>query len=255
MKLAGISILKNAVKYDYCFEESIKSLLAVCEVVIVAYVESEDDTLERLMATKYNGTPLIVINLDETDWNFYTDKHRLSYITNIAIQHADRLGFSYVLSVQADEVVHEDSYAEIRKFVESGKDSCLVRRVNLWKTPNHELNVPQDRLPCSNIVLRLAKANYRAYDDAESLTTTTNAQPEINENIVIVHYGFVRKREVMKSKIINMQQGVFGMIDYDKKLDECEVFNPDLWFDPEKDLKPISVTHPKFMENWVKERP
>ena len=27
MKLAGISILKNAVKYDYCFEESIKSMI------------------------------------------------------------------------------------------------------------------------------------------------------------------------------------------------------------------------------------
>lgn len=253
MKLAGVQLVRNAVKYDYCFEESIRSMMNVCEAVIVVYVDSEDDTLDRLMSIKSPDSTLIVINLSEEDWNVYNDKHRLSYLTNVAIQHADRLGFSHVLSVQADEVLHESSYDEIRKFVESGKDGCLVRRVNLWKTPDFELNVPQERMPCSNIVLRLAKANFRAYDDAESLGGSGDL--ELNENITMVHYGFVRKKEVMKSKIINMQQGVFGMIDYDKKLDECDVFNPDLWFDPEKDLKPISITHPKFALDWIKNRP
>lgn len=253
MKLAGISILKNAVKYDYCFEQSIQSMLDVCDAVIVAYVESEDDTFERLI--KMSSDRLFIIQLKEADWNFYPDKHRLSYITNIAIQHADRLGFPYILSVQADEVIHESSYTAIRKFIDEGGEAAIIKRINLWKTPDFELNVPHERMPCNTQVLRLAKSNFRAYDDAESLGLDRTHEVKIIDDIVLLHYGFVRKKEVMKSKIINMQQGVFGMIDYDKKLDECDVFNPDLWFDPEKDLKPISITHPELMKDWVKERP
>jgi hypothetical protein len=252
MKLAGIQIVRNAIKYDYCFEESINSMLEVCDAVIVAYVESEDDTFERLI--KMSSDRLFIIQLKEADWNLYPDKHRLSYITNIAIQHADRLGFPYILSCQADEVVHESSYPAIRRFIEKGGEAAIIRRVNLWKTPDFELNVPHERQPCNTQVLRLARSNFRAYDDAESLGLNTSHEVEFCDDIVLVHYGFVRKKEVMKSKIINMQQGVFGMIDYDKKLDECEVFNPDLWFDPTKDLKPISVTHPKIALDWVKNR-
>lgn len=253
MKLAGISIIKNAVKYDYCFEESIRSMQQVCDAVIVAYVESEDDTFERLINMQNDN--LYIIQLTDKDWNLYPDKHRLSYITNIAIQHADRLGFPYVFSCQADEVVHESSYDSIRKFVESGKDAAIIKRINLWKTPYQELNVPHDRQPCNTQVLRLAKSSFRAYDDAESLGLNRNHDIEYLDDVVLIHYGFVRKKEVMKGKIINMQQGVFGMANYDSKLDQCDVFNPDLWFNPETELKEISITHPKLMENWIKHRP
>ena len=66
--------------------------------------------------------------------------------------------------------------------------------------------------------------------------------------------GFVRKREVMRGKIINMQVDVFGMEHYDSKLDESELFNPDLWFDPKTDLKPIDEPLPAIIQNWAKER-
>jgi hypothetical protein len=58
----------------------------------------------------------------------------------------------------------------------------------------------------------------------------------------------------MKAKIINMQCGVFGMADYDQKLNDCDVFNPDLWFNPINDLMPIVKPLPKIIEKWAKER-
>ena len=57
----------------------------------------------------------------------------------------------------------------------------------------------------------------------------------------------------MKAKIINMQTNVFGM-EHDKKLDQCEIFNPKLWFDGD-DLEVIHSPHPKIMKEWVKTRP
>jgi hypothetical protein len=252
--LAGVQIVKNGIKYDYCFEESILSMLGCCDHVVIAYVVSEDATLTVLkgMVDKY-PTKMTLMILSEDDWNFYQDKHRLSYITNAAVQMADKMGFTYILSVQSDEVIHQDSYESIRKIVAKGEhDAYMCTRINLWKTPYLELNVPQERMPCSKYVIRLARSCYRTYDDAESFYAP--ATFDYVDDIVMYHMGFVRKKEVMKSKIINMQCDVFGMLDYDKKLNECEVFNPDLWFNPITDLIPIKEELPKLIKKWAKER-
>lgn len=249
-KLAGISIAKNAIKYDYCLKESILSMLPVCDIVIVAYVESEDETLDVLLSI--DSDKIKILHLTEEDWNVHTNHIRLSYITNIAIEEAERLGYEYVLYVQADEVLHEQSYDVIKLAAQSGHEGFLINRINLWKTPFLQLNVPQERKPCSTEIIRLAKSKYKAYDDAESLLAPVTHM--INDAFIF-HYGFVRKAEIMKDKIKNMQQGVFGMADYDKKLDLCDVFNPDLWFDPAKDLIPIALPTPELMTEWVKVRP
>lgn len=252
--VCGVQIVKNGIKYDYCFEESIKSMLECCDYVVVAYVVSEDETLNVLkVLADANSDKMTLMILSEDDWNFYQDKQRLAYITNAAIQMADKMGFTYVLSVQSDEVIHEDSYEHIRSIVARGEhDAYMCTRINLWKTPYLELNVPNERMPCSKYVIRLAKSCYRTYDDAESFHAP--ATFDYIDEIVMYHMGFVRKKEVMKSKIINMQCGVFGMQDYDKKLDECDVFNPDLWFDMVRDLKPIEQELPKLIKRWAHER-
>lgn len=252
--VCGVQIVRNGIMYDYCFKESILSMLECCDHVVVAYVDSEDGTLDILTElVDNNSEKMTLMMLTNDDWNFYQDKYRLSYVTNAAVQMADKMGFTYVLSVQADEIIHEDSYEAIRHIVaKADHDAYMCTRINLWKTPYLELDVPEHRLPCSRYVIRLAKAGFRTYDDAESFSAP--ATFDYFDNIIIFHMGFVRKKEVMKDKIINMQCNVFGMADYDKKLDKCDVFNPDLWFDPKKDLCPIEMPLPKLIKRWAKER-
>lgn len=247
--LCGISMIKNASKFDYCIRESIESMLGVCDYVICAYVESEDDTLAILKSI--DAPNFKIIELPESEWDVVEGKERLSYITNIAIQASDNLGFSYVLYVQADEILDERSHDAIRKAINDNREAYMCRRINLWKSPYLELSVSENRLPCSNYVIRLAKVRYRAVDDAESIGAQCNF--DYAEQIKIWHFGFVRKREVMKAKIINMQEGVFG-VQHDVKLDGSELFNPDLWFNPEEDLIPISEPLPKIIENWAFDR-
>ena len=250
-KICGVSLAKNVIKYDYCAVECIQSMLACCDYVVVAYVESEDNTLEILESIKADNYK--IIKLTEEDWNFYDGKERLAYITNAAISEADRLGFSYVLNIQMDELIHEDCYDAIRQAVQEGHESVMCKRINLWGNPYHYLDVEQHRKPCSTEILRLAKISCRSYGDAESLMAHTCTFDWV-EKIRIYHMGFVRKREVMKSKIINMQCAVFGMGNYDNKLDQEEQFNPNLWFNPETDLKPITERLPKLIEKWAEER-
>ena len=50
MKVCGFSFVRNGVKFDYPFEEAIRSILPICDEVIVAVGNSEDDTLARVKA-------------------------------------------------------------------------------------------------------------------------------------------------------------------------------------------------------------
>jgi hypothetical protein len=107
-------------------------------------------------------------------------------------------------------------------------------------------------MPCSTGIVRLAKTKYRSWDDAENIRVD-----DVNESytdlIEIWHYGFVRDRKIMKQKVLNMQENVFGM-NHDPKLDDGDVFVPERWFGAQ-DLKEITKPHPKLMSEWIKTRP
>lgn len=251
-KLCGTLFVYNGNKFDYCFKEAIVCLFQFCDHVVIT-AGGEDGTFEDVIeiCEKYPDMAN-VIKITNEEWEAQKGKEKLNYFTNIAIEYADRVGFQYQFNLQADEIVHENSYKAIRAAVLSGSEGYMCRRVNLWASPYMQLNVPHNRLPCSNYVIRLAKSRYRSYDDAESLAVN-NVNTDMADIIRMYHMGFVRKREVMKSKIINMQEGVFG-VDHDPKLDQEELFNPDLWFDPQNDLKPIDEPLPEIIKDWAKER-
>src|SRR5687768_5523552 len=44
MKVTGFSFIKNAIKYQYPVVEAIQSILPLCDEVVVAVGQSEDDT-------------------------------------------------------------------------------------------------------------------------------------------------------------------------------------------------------------------
>lgn len=249
-KLLGLTIIRNNEKFDYCVKEAIMSMIPICNHVLCVYVESDDNTLGVLKGIESDN--LTILELPESEWQIVQGKERLSYITNIGMQWADKNSYEYVLYVQADECIAEYSHDAIWKAINEGHEGYLMNRINLWKNCDLQLNVSQERKPCSTEVIRLTKSCYRAYDDAENINSQCKY---IIDDAFIFHYGFVRKKEVMKGKIINMQEGVFGMSSHDSKLDSCEVFNPDLWFDAEKDLIPLTLPHPKVMSEWVKTRP
>ena len=247
MKLGGTIFVRNGLQYDYCFVEAINSLKEFCDEVIVLDAGSDDGTEE--VVKKMADTKTKVICLDREEWFSQHGKEKLAYFTNRAIDH---LTAEWNFNLQADEIVHEKSYKPIRNAINSNyADGYMVTRVNLWGSPYMQLNVPQSRLPCSSQVIRLTKSNCQSVGDGESL----DCQVVFNfvKDIEIWHYGFVRKKEVMKAKIINMQRDVF-QISPDPKLDTMEVFDSTAWFKKE-DLRPIDHPHPKIMKEWIRTRP
>lgn len=244
--LGGFLFIRNGIQYDYNFKETIESLLQFCDKVLVVDAGSDDGTKEVLWGM--NDEKLTINFRLKEEWDSIQGREKLSYFQNLA---ADQLNTDYQFLCQADEVVCESSYPEIRAAIETGKEGYLCERINLWGSPNTMLNVSLNRMPCSVHVLRLSKKGYYSYDDGESIAAP--ADTSFVDKIKIIHYGFVRKKEVMKAKIINMQEGVFAMESHDAKLDQCEVFDSKLWFDGD-DLAPIDFTHPPIMNQWILER-
>lgn len=249
--LGGAMFVKDGVKYDYCFQESISCLCDLCDEVSVVGIESEDDTIELLhdLARKRKNLSLIIVAAEE--WEKQKGKEKLAYFQNLA---ASCLGTDWYFLLQADEVLTEGSFKYIRRAIEDHRqESFLCKRVNLWGDCGHYINVPINKQPCSIVVNRLAKAGKKSHGDGESIEA--RASLEFINNITIMHYGFVRKREVMKSKIINMQEGVF-QIDHDPKLDQGDIFDSSLWFKG-SELSPINslFKHPKWISEWIKTRP
>lgn len=244
--LGGTIFVRNAIEFDYCIVEAIQCLQNLCDEVVVVDAGSDDGTAELLATMADQNT--IVINLDKAEWFSRHGREKLAYFTNIAI---GCLTTDYNINLQADEIIHEKSFLAIREAINTAGEAFCCTRKNLWKDCNHVLDVPRERLPCSTEIIRLAKTNYKSVGDAESLEAPASA--DYLKEIVIWHYGFVRKKEVMINKIKNMQTNVFE-IDYDKKMDGMEVFDWSAWFS-ETDLKPITEEHPKFIKSWIISRP
>lgn len=247
--LGGTLFIRNGEKFDYCYKEAIQCLTEFCDTVAICECGSDDKTRKELYKIwdQYKGIRLSLIPAPEWDRLAEMGKERLSYFTNHAIEILDT---DYVFNLQGDEIVDPKSYKWIRKAIEDGEEGYLCSRINLWGSPYHQLNVPQERKPCSTEILRLAKGCYRAYDDAESLRAPASAK--YIEQIKIWHMGFVRKREIHPIKIREMQENVFKC-GVDKKLDGMEIFDPWAWFSKD-DVTLINEPLPPLIQKWAAER-
>lgn len=247
--LGGVMFIKDGVKFDYCFQESINCLCELCDQVSVVGIESEDNTIELLnaLSEKHNNLYVTVIGAEE--WEKQKGREKLAYFQNLSLSFLDT---DWYFLLQADEILTEESFEWIRKAIADHRnESYLCSRINLWGDCNHFINVNIYRQPCSIVVNRLAKVNKKSIGDGESIDAL--ASLEYVAKIDIIHYGFVRKKEIMKSKVMNMQESVFR-ISHDPKLDQSETFNSELWFKGDE-LWPINFKHPKWIKNWVKNRP
>lgn len=246
MTVGGVTWAYNAISMDYCLSECVQALKECCDMVVVLDAGSTDGTAELVRSFQDDKT--MVVLCDNEVWQSQQGQQKLSYFQNLA---ASFITSDYQLTIQADEILHERSYPFVRKAIETGGEAFLLNRINLWGSPYMQLDVPQERKPCSTGVVRLAKKHYQSYDDAEQIAAQFST--EFVDDIVVYHMGFVRHKPQMKLKSIHMQKEVFRFENYDSKLDLCETFNPYLWFG-EEDLKPIDEPLPKVIQAWAKER-
>jgi hypothetical protein len=105
VKVSGFTIVRNAIKLDFPVEASIRSLLPVCDEVVVNVGRSEDDTLELVRSI---GDPRI--RIVETEWDMTRRNTVLGHETLRAMRECRH---PWGIYIQADEVLHERGAEEL----------------------------------------------------------------------------------------------------------------------------------------------
>jgi len=112
MKISGFTFIRNGVSLGYPFIPAIRSLLPLCDEVIVNVPRSTDGTLDAVRAI---GDPKIRIIESEWDESMRTRGLAMSHHTNLALRECTG---DWCVYIQGDEVLHEDSLPAMRSAME-----------------------------------------------------------------------------------------------------------------------------------------
>jgi len=199
MKVCGFSFVRNAVKFDYPFEEAIRSILPLCDKVIVAVGYSEDDTLERVKAIDPK------IEIIETVWD---DSLReggrvLASETDKAFQ-AIPPEYDWAIYIQGDEAIHEKYIPVIKKAMtdhlhSKEVDGLLLNYQHFFGSYDYiGLNHSWYRREIR--VVKNSKDIF-SYKDAQGFRKKTNEK--LNVKLIdayVYHYGWVRDPAALQVK-------------------------------------------------------
>ncbi len=253
MKVSGFTFIRNAIKLDYPIVEAIQSILPLCDEVIVAVGNSEDETLGLIQSI--DPTKIRII---ETIWDDSLRENGavLADETNKAFQEISA-DSDWAFYIQGDEVIHEGDYAEIRAKMEAYKDDLEVD--GLLFAYQHFFG-SYDFIGASNnwykneIRIIRNKGEIYSYRDAQGFRKGDNQKLNVAKiNASVYHYGWVKDPRAMQAK-----QTSFHKLWHDDEWMEKNI--EDLEFFPYEDhingLARFKGTHPAIMQprinrlNW-----
>lgn len=194
LPLHGFTLLRNGLKYDYPFRESLAGLRALCDSVTVAVGQSEDGTEEALKPFDLRQVPTV--------WD--EEKRRggliLSEQTNIALAELRKAipsGWGFYL--QADEAVSERDFdlikADLLKAEQEGCDAISFRYLHFWQS-YEAIAVGKRWYPQEIRCVRL-DSTIESYGDAQSFR---GWKKRYESDAVIWHYGHVREAGAYEKK-------------------------------------------------------
>lgn len=253
MKVTGFSFIKNAIKFEYPIEEALRSILPLCDDVVVAVGNSDDNTRELVASIDPQKIRII-----DTVWD---DSLReggkvLAVETNKALK-AIGTDPDWLVYIQGDEVMHEAGHDEVYRAMQKWKDDKRVDGL-LFKYRHfygsfdyvgmasrwyrHEIRV-----------IKNDKSIY-SYRDAQGFKKGDGQKLNVKPlNAWIHHYGWVREPRAMRRKFNDFGKywnGDQWLEDFNKH------YTGDFDYSEVDYLEKFTGTHPQVMQariarmNW-----
>lgn len=237
-KLYGFTLLRNGVKYDYPFKESLLSLKPFVEKIFLALDPGDDSTEEEI-----KKFPFVKIIPSKWDMNLKQGLV-LSVETNKALtalraEHQNGWG----IYLQADEVLHQDDYEILKRDIEkaeaSGCDAISFCYLHFWKT-HHHIAIAKNWYPHEIRAIKL-NSDIESWGDAQGFR---NYKKVFFTEARIFHYGHVRAQDIYEAKMKDMS----AMYDSDGRV--SQYYNPKNRDKKQKCLLYFG-THPLVMKERV----
>lgn len=251
MKIAGFTIIKNAVVNDYPIVEAIASILPVVDEMIVSIGDSSDETVQLI-----RNIPSDKIKIVHSTWdpNVRKGGEILAIETDKAFQQIGA-GFDWAFYIQGDEVVHEKYHAAIRQAAEQYKDDkrvegLLFNYLHFYGTYDYI----GDSRRWYNKEIRIIRndKSIRSYKDAQGFRKHGEKLQVKLIDPYIYHYGWVKNPHTMLQKKKNIIQFWSEQQTEAEELAAQEIFD----YSDYDSLQKFTGTHPAVMlpriatRNW-----
>jgi hypothetical protein len=247
MKVTGFSFIKNAVSFQYPIVEAIRSILPLCDEVIVAVGRSEDGTRDLVASID----PKVRIIDTVWDESIQEGGRVLAAETNKAFSAIGN-DSDWCIYIQGDEVLHEDGIDVVRNAMQKWKDHKKVD--GLLFNYKHfygsfDFIGTSSRWYRKEIrVIRNNKSFY-SYKDAQGFRKGENQKLRVKPvDAWIYHYGWVREPKAMMAKWKNFGKLYLGQ----EWKDEVEkTFTGDFDYSGIDALQKFKGSHPRVMQQRV----
>lgn len=243
VKVSGFTIVRNAVKLDFPVEASIRSILPVCDEVVVNVGHSDDETLDVVRAI---GNPKIRIL--ETEWDMTRRNTVLGFETLRAMRACANPWGVYI---QADEVLHDRGAAELAQAIQRHDadlrvEGLLVRYLHFYG--GFDTIATHRRWYRREVrAVRLDPGlDIRPYQGAQGFRVGAE-QRKIRARLTdaeMFHYGWARPAQALREKR-ELGKTMYPWRDADARL-------PLLDWVP--GLRPFRGTHPGPAAAWIAAR-
>jgi hypothetical protein len=242
MKISGFTFIRNGCTLGYPFEASVRSLLGLCDELIVNVPRSTDDTLNAVRSIKDDKIKII-----ETEWDEAqrTAGLALSHHTNLALRECTG---DWCVYIQGDEVLHEDSIPAMRAAMERELNNSQVQGLlvnythfygSYW-TCVYSLGWYYREV---RVVRRDPAIQSRG--DAQGFRTVKGEKLRVKDSGGRYHhYGFALEPRQMRVKKDNLARL------YDPKVNDAGP-RPSGFYDDDQKVRPFKGTHPAVMRDIV----
>lgn len=249
MKIAGFTIIKNAVLNDYPIVEAIQSILPVVDEMYVLIGDCTDGTIELIESIQ---SPKIKIHHSVWDPQLRSGGSVLAVETNKALQLIPA-EFDWAFYIQGDEVVHEQYHAAIRAGCEmhlqdERVEGLLFKYLHFYGTYDY---VGDSRTWYRNEVRVIRNdKSIQAYKDAQGFRKRGNKIKVKPIDAYIYHYGWVKSPVQMMKK-----QKEFSKLFHAPEKLENFLNGPDFFdFSQFDSLKKFTGTQPAVMHKRIREQ-
>jgi len=202
MKVSGFTFIRDGIKLDFPFIESIRSILPVCDEFIVNVGDSSDGTLEAVEGI--NDPKIKVINSNWDEKLFVKGKIN-AVETNRALSHCEG---DWAFYLQADEVVHEKWLPVVLEAMRDNLNDTRIQGllfdyVHFWGD-YYRYQIAHGWYTSEVRIIR-NKIGIQSWSSAQGFRLNEKKLLVAHTGAEIYHYGWVRDPSIMldKQKALN----------------------------------------------------